>query len=38
MILVDTALQRRAAEGRPVRIGLVGAGFMARGIAAERLP
>ena len=35
MILVDTALQRRAAEGRPVRIGLVGAGFMARGVALQ---
>lgn len=35
MILVDTALQRRAADGRPVRIGLVGAGFMARGVALQ---
>ncbi len=35
MILVDTALQKRAAEGRPVRIGLVGAGFMARGVALQ---
>ncbi len=35
MILVDTALARRAAEGRPIRIGLVGAGFMARGIALQ---
>ena len=35
MILVDTALQRRVAEGRPVRIGLVGAGFMARGVALQ---
>lgn len=35
MILVDTALQERAAEGRPVRIGLVGAGFMARGVALQ---
>ena len=35
MILVDTALQRRAAEGRPVRIGVVGAGFMARGVVLQ---
>lgn len=35
MILVDTALRRRAAEGRPVRVALIGAGFMARGIAFQ---
>lgn len=35
MMLVDTALARRAAQGRPIRIGLVGAGFMARGIALQ---
>ena len=35
MIIVDTALQRRASEGRPIRIGLVGAGFMARGVALQ---
>jgi predicted homoserine dehydrogenase-like protein len=35
MILIDTALQRRASEGRPIRIGLVGAGFMARGVALQ---
>ena len=33
MIIVDTALQRREAEGNPVRVGMIGAGFMARGIA-----
>lgn len=32
MIVVDTLLQERQREGRPVRVGLVGAGFMARGI------
>src|SRR5262245_38360211 len=32
MILVDTALRARAAEGRPIRVGLIGAGFMARGV------
>jgi len=33
MILVDTALQQRAAQDRPIRVGLLGAGFMARGLA-----
>jgi predicted homoserine dehydrogenase-like protein len=33
MIIVDTLLRERAAEGRPVRVGMIGAGFMARGIA-----
>lgn len=33
MILVDTALQKREEAGRPIRVGLVGAGAMARGIA-----
>jgi predicted homoserine dehydrogenase-like protein len=37
MILVDTALQRRAAEGNPIRVAMVGAGFMARGIALQIL-
>lgn len=35
MIIVDTALEKRAAAGKPVRIGLVGAGFMARGVALQ---
>ncbi|MCX6465626.1 MAG: NAD(P)-dependent oxidoreductase [Pseudonocardiales bacterium] len=33
MIIVDTALHRREAEGRPIRVGMVGAGFMGRGLA-----
>jgi predicted homoserine dehydrogenase-like protein len=33
MILVDTALRAREAEGRPIRVGLIGAGFMAKGLA-----
>ncbi len=33
MILVDKALERRAAEGRPIRVGMIGAGFMGRGVA-----
>lgn len=32
MIVVDTLLARRQAEGRPIGVGLVGAGFMARGL------
>src|SRR5260370_39724969 len=37
MIIVDTALERREREGRPIRVGLVGAGYMGRGIALEIL-
>jgi predicted homoserine dehydrogenase-like protein len=32
VIIVDEALRRRAAAGDPVRFGMFGAGFMARGI------
>ena len=35
MIIVDTALARREAEGDPVRVALVGAGFMGRAIANQ---
>ncbi len=35
MILVDSALAARAAQGRPVRVGMVGAGFMGRGVANQ---
>ncbi|MDP2481938.1 MAG: hypothetical protein Q8W45_01540, partial [Candidatus Palauibacterales bacterium] len=35
MIIVDTALAERHAAGDPVRIGLIGGGFMARGIAFQ---
>lgn len=35
MILVDSALRRRAEEGRPVRVALVGAGFMGRGLTNQ---
>ncbi len=37
MIIVDEALRRREAEGRPVRVGMVGAGFMGRAIARQLL-
>jgi predicted homoserine dehydrogenase-like protein len=41
MIIVDTALRKRAEEGRPIRVGMVGAGFMGSGLAlqiAEAVP
>jgi len=37
MIIVDTALERRERAARPIRVGLVGAGYMGRGIALELL-
>lgn len=37
MIIVDTALERRELEGNPVRVAMVGAGFMASGIALQML-
>ena len=37
MILVDTALDRREREGNPIRVGLVGAGYMGRGVALQFL-
>jgi hypothetical protein len=37
MILVDTALAKRQAEDRPLRVALVGAGYMGRGIALHFL-
>lgn len=37
MMIVDAALERREREGRPIRVGLVGAGYMGRGIALELL-
>jgi predicted homoserine dehydrogenase-like protein len=35
MILVDTALERRQQEGRPIRVVVVGAGFMGRGLVNQ---
>jgi predicted homoserine dehydrogenase-like protein len=37
MIIVDTELAKRAAAGNPVRVAMVGAGYMARGIALQIL-
>jgi predicted homoserine dehydrogenase-like protein len=32
MIIVDNALQARAEQGKPIRIGILGSGFMAQGL------
>ncbi|MBL0700615.1 MAG: NAD(P)-dependent oxidoreductase, partial [Desulfosarcina sp.] len=35
MIIVDTALKKRQIENNPVRVAMIGAGFMGRGIALQ---
>jgi len=35
MIIVDKALEKRERERKPIRVGMVGAGFMGRGIALQ---
>ena len=35
MIIVDSALEEREASGNPIRVGMMGAGFMGRGIALQ---
>ena len=35
MIIVDRALQKRAEAGNPVKVAMIGAGFMGRGIANQ---
>lgn len=35
MIIVDTALKKREAEGRPIQVGIIGAGYMGRGMALQ---
>jgi predicted homoserine dehydrogenase-like protein len=37
MQIVDTALERRRREGSPIKVAMVGAGFMGRGIALQIL-
>jgi predicted homoserine dehydrogenase-like protein len=32
MILLDTALEKLEADGRPIRVGIIGIGFMGRAI------
>jgi predicted homoserine dehydrogenase-like protein len=34
-MIVDTSLKKRLAEGNPVRVAMVGAGYMGRGIALQ---
>jgi len=35
MILLDTALKERAKQNNPVKVGLVGAGYMGRGLVTQ---
>ena len=35
MIIIDTALQKREQSGRPIRVGVIGAGFMGRGVVLQ---
>lgn len=35
MILVDNALKAREVEGRPIRVGMIGAGFMGQGLTNQ---
>src|SRR5688500_6621189 len=35
MIIIDTALAKRKADNNPIRVGIVGAGFMGKAIALQ---
>ncbi|MBB3229535.1 NAD(P)H-dependent oxidoreductase [Halomonas stenophila] len=35
MIIVDTALAKRAADNNPIRVGMIGAGFQGKGIGLQ---
>lgn len=35
MVIIDSALKQRQAENNPVKVAMIGAGFMARGIANQ---
>jgi predicted homoserine dehydrogenase-like protein len=35
VIIVDTALKAREAQGRPIRVGMIGAGFMGQGLTNQ---
>ncbi len=35
MIIIDNALEKLAKEGKPIRVGMIGSGFMARGVAIQ---
>ena len=35
MLIVDTALKARQEQGKPIRVGMIGAGFMAQGLTNQ---
>ena len=35
MVIVDTALAKRHAENNPIKVALIGAGFMGRGVVLQ---
>ncbi len=35
MIIVDTALKQRQSDGNPIRVAIIGAGYMGRGVALQ---
>lgn len=37
MIIVDTALEKRERDGNPIKVAIVGAGYMGRGVALQIL-
>src|SRR5208282_4501754 len=37
MVIVDTALEKKEKEGNPVRVGIVGCGYMGRAVALQLL-
>lgn len=37
MIIVDDSLRRRAADGNPIRVGVIGAGFMGRAMVDQMM-
>lgn len=37
MIIIDSALEKRENEGNPVRVGVIGAGYMGRGLVLQIL-
>jgi predicted homoserine dehydrogenase-like protein len=35
MIIIDTALEKRHQEGKPIQVGIIGAGYMGRGLVLQ---
>ena len=35
MIIVDKALEEREQQGKPIKVGLIGAGYMGRGVVHQ---